>query len=331
MSKKRKKSQNFVGAKKALSVLIISSLFILTIFTIAVVSYNIGFEEAEEESAEALYRSKAQSKLLRDRLKRTLKDSKDSKLLEELPEPKPYEKTPDYRKLTKQEADLFEEKIPTLTHKHRKPRLAIILDDVSYPYEVRAVKRLGIKVNFSFFPVAKNHPQTAYLASKEPFFMVHLPLEAMNYNAEEAKTLKVTDSLYTINKRLERIKADFPNLKYLNNHTGSKFTSNEKAVEKLLYAANNLNLEIVDSRTTSKTKLPKVAKSMNTHLYQRDIFLDHESDISYICGQIREAVDMAKQRGKAIAIGHPRPHTIKALKKCKSVLAQVELVYLKDL
>ena len=330
MSKKRqkRKSQNFVGAKKALSVLIISSLFILTVFTIAVVSYNLGFEEAEEQSAEALYRSKAQRQLLRDRLKRTLKDSRDTTVVDRVYPKDKIEKTPDYSKLTKRQEKVI---APTLTTKYKKPRLAIILDDVSYPYEVSAVKRLGIKVNFSFFPVAKNHPQTAYLASKEPFYLVHLPLEAMNYNAEEAKTLHINDSLYTISQRLESIKSDFPKLKYLNNHTGSKFTSNEKAVEKLLYAANNLNLEIVDSRTTSKTKLPQVAKAMNTHLYQRDIFLDHESDISYICGQIREAVNMAKQRGSAIAIGHPRPHTIKALKKCKSVLAQVELVYLKDL
>jgi polysaccharide deacetylase 2 family uncharacterized protein YibQ len=183
----------------------------------------------------------------------------------------------------------------------------------------------------SFFPVTKKHPQTARLARKEPFYMVHLPLEAMNFSAEEPLTLRVNDSMATMEKRLRSIKKDFPRLRYVNNHTGSKFTSDYKAVSKLYKAARKHNIDIVDSRTIASTQLPEVYKDFNRKLLSRDVFLDHKADVNYICGQIKLAVNTAIHNGKAIAIGHPRRDTIKALKECKSYLNEVNLVYLFEL
>ena len=58
----------------------------------------------------------------------------------------------------------------------------------------------------------------------------------------------------------------------------------------------------------------------------RDVFLDHTMDVAYVKGQIREAVKVAKSRGYAIAIGHPHPNTIEALRESKDILNQVDLV-----
>jgi len=46
------------------------------------------------------------------------------------------------------------------------------------------------------------------------------------------------------------------------------------------------------------------------------VFLDNEKDNSeYIHGQLEELSRIAKKRGRAIGIGHPRPATIAALRK----------------
>ena len=306
--------------KKALSLLILIFFFFLTLLIIAVISYNLGYEEAKDEASMTLYQAKEEQSLLRARLKNSLDElnrarDEETFMREEQASMKRIKHVePKFRKDMK-----------------HKPKLAIILDDVSYASEVEAVKRLNIKVNFSFFPPTKKHPDTARLAAKEPFYMVHLPLEAMNYHAEEPDTLRVDDSFKTIYMRLKWIKQQFPRLKYLNNHTGSKFTSNAQAVTKLIKAARRLDLEIVDSRTIASTKIPAVNEKYHLKFFQRDVFLDHKSDVDYICGQIKEAVGLALKKGHAIAIGHPRVHTIRALQKCKALFESVELVYLKDL
>ena len=217
---------------------------------------------------------------------------------------------------------------PTKAHKFSKPRLAIVIDDVSFAHDVKAIKSVNIPMTMSFLPPSPLHPDSAKLASQEKFYMVHLPLEAMNFTACEPTTLHCSDTKAVISKRIKEIKALFPRMHYINNHTGSRFTSDKRAVEDLLSVLNEENIGFLDSRTTSKTKVPEVMESLGKVYVGRDIFLDHESDIPYIEGQIKKAIEMAKKHGSAIAIGHPRKETIQALKNSKSAFKDVELVYI---
>jgi len=60
-------------------------------------------------------------------------------------------------------------------------------------------------------------------------FMVHLPLESHSKQMNKIyKLIRVTDSKKKMEKRIEEIRKLFPNAKYINNHTGSKFTANYK-------------------------------------------------------------------------------------------------------
>jgi len=210
----------------------------------------------------------------------------------------------------------------------KKPRLAIIIDDVSFAHDVKSIKALKIPLTMSFLPPTKIHPNSAKLASREKIYMVHLPLEAMNFKAEETTTLRASDSREKINRRVLEIKKLFPRAYYVNNHTGSKFTADERAVKNLIVSLNRQGIGFLDSRTTSKTKVPQVMKSLGKKYIARDIFLDHESDIHYIQNQILKAIKKAKEHGFAIAIGHPRKDTLQALKNSKKILKSVELVYI---
>ena len=212
-----------------------------------------------------------------------------------------------------------------------KPKLAIIIDDTSTASQVRAIKSLHIPITMSFLPPSKARPHSAQLAAKESFYMVHLPMEALHFNAEEPYTMRVNDSQEKILQRVKEIKKLFPRVHYINNHTGSKFTSNEKAMEKLIYAFNKYNILFVDSRTIGKTKAPKVLKALGMRYVSRDIFLDHHPDKIYIKGQIRKAVALAKRKGIAIAIGHPHKATLQALYESKDLLKQVDLVQINQI
>ena len=131
--------------------------------------------------------------------------------------------------------------------------------------------------------------------------------------------------------RIRNIKNLFPKVRHINNHTGSKFTSDEVAMNRLIYALNSNNISFVDSRTTAETKAPKVLKNFGLSYVARDVFLDHHMDKKYIKEQIKKAVKVAKKHGTAIAIGHPHANTILALSESEKILKEVELVYINRL
>ncbi|EAI4856975.1 divergent polysaccharide deacetylase family protein [Campylobacter coli] len=215
--------------------------------------------------------------------------------------------------------------------KTKQARLAIIIDDMANISQVRALQALKLKLIPSFFPPDKNHIDTPKLALKFDFYMVHLPLAAMNYTKPELDTLNPSDSEKRIFKKIQQVKKDFKDLKFINNHTGSLFTSDEKAMKKLYKAFEKEELIFVDSKTIASSKAPKVAKALGQIYIQRDVFLDNRDDVAYIKNQLIEAVRLAKQKGFAIAIGHPRKNTFKALEQSKDLLKSVELVYLSEI
>ncbi|MEM5749543.1 divergent polysaccharide deacetylase family protein [Campylobacter coli] len=215
--------------------------------------------------------------------------------------------------------------------KTKQARLAIIIDDMANISQVRALQALKLKLIPSFFPPDKNHIDTPKLALKFDFYMVHLPLAAMNYTKPELDTLNPSDSEKRIFKKIQQVKKDFKDLKFINNHTGSLFTSDEKAMKKLYKAFEKEELIFVDSKTIASSKAPKVAKALGQIYIQRDEFLDNRDDVAYIKNQLIEAVRLAKQKGFAIAIGHPRKNTFKALEQSKDLLKSVELVYLSEI
>ncbi|EAV9604060.1 divergent polysaccharide deacetylase family protein [Campylobacter coli] len=215
--------------------------------------------------------------------------------------------------------------------KTKQARLAIIIDDMANISQVRALQALKLKLIPSFFPPDKNHIDTPKLALKFDFYIVHLPLAAMNYTKPELDTLNPSDSEKRIFKKIQQVKKDFKDLKFINNHTGSLFTSDEKAMKKLYKAFEKEELIFVDSKTIASSKAPKVAKALGQIYIQRDVFLDNRDDVAYIKNQLIEAVRLAKQKGFAIAIGHPRKNTFKALEQSKDLLKSVELVYLSEI
>ncbi len=225
----------------------------------------------------------------------------------------------------KEESDVVPKKSETV-QKSGGAKLAIIIDDVSFDNEVSAIKKLNLNLTMSFLPPNKIHPDSAVLAAKESFYMVHLPMQAVSFTGNEPLTLNVDDSQAVISQRVDDVVKLFPRVKYINNHTGSKFTSDESAMNKLVFSLKAHNIEFIDSRTIAQTKVPKVMRAFGERYVSRDIFLDHVMDIASVKKQIKEAVKLAKKRGYAVAIGHPHPNTLAALRESKDILKDVELV-----
>jgi len=213
----------------------------------------------------------------------------------------------------------------------KKPLLSIIMDDVSSQYEVNKIKSLPFKVTPSIFPPTKKHPNTPKLAKEFDFYMVHVPMEAYNFPHPEPGTLMTYSSLEEIEARMQKIKRWFPKVKFINNHTGSLFTSNYEAMTRLYKVLKEDGIVFVDSRTTAKTVAYEVARSFGEKLLSRKVFLDNKANVSYIKEQLKKAVMYAKKSGYAIAICHPHSETFKALSDSVGILKSVNVVYVKDI
>lgn len=222
-------------------------------------------------------------------------------------------------------------KTQILVQKNTKPRLAIIIDDMASHTHVDMLKKTNLKLIPSFFPPDKHHPYTAEFAKDFDFFMVHLPLAAIKYDKAELNTLHPSDDMEKISKRVAFVKEQFPKVKFINNHTGSLFTANMQAMDKLFNAFKQNDFIFVDSRTIGNSKAKNLVSRFEQPYIARDVFLDNEDNIAYIKNQLRQAVEEAKKKGFAIAIGHPREKTFKALVQSKDLLNSVDLVYLNEI
>ncbi len=331
---KRKRSKQAYNSK-ILTYIAWGLAIVAMVLSALVAGYYFGYENAQKDVSKQAKIEKEKRIALITKLEKSTEVKKQTTVTKRLQEVLKKE-TKHYVSASHEFDDTALAKPPKMAKRKvklspSKPRLAIIIDDVGTSSQVNAIKSLNIPLTMSFLPPSKARPNSAKLASKEKLYMVHLPLEAQSFSAEEPDTLRVSDSQQKISARIRDIKNKFPKVHHINNHTGSKFTSNEVAMNRLIFALNSNNISFIDSRTTAKTKAPKVLKNFGLTYVARDIFLDHRNDKSYIKEQIKKAIRVAKKHGTAIAIGHPHANTILALNESKKYLNEVELVYINRL
>lgn len=216
--------------------------------------------------------------------------------------------------------------------KKSKPKIAIVIDDVTTQDQKDKILNMGYKINMAFLPPISGHPNSAKIAINLPFYMIHFPMQASSaFKNEEPNTLKITDSYETIEKRVKQLRDWYPNAIYTNNHTGSVFTENEEAMDKLFRALKRHNFIFVDSRTSNKSVAKKYAQKYGMPYIVRNTFIDNEQKYQYVQNQLKQAIEIAKKNGYSIAIGHPHNVTLQVLKDSKHLLKDVEPIFINQL
>ncbi|RDU63593.1 hypothetical protein CQA53_08215 [Helicobacter didelphidarum] len=225
---------------------------------------------------------------------------------------------------------------PTLTKDKkritRKPKVAIIIDDLAKPSDIRSFQNLGLRLNLSLFPKHTFSKDNPNIAKTLEFYMIHLPLEAQDFEQKGVRVLRVGDSEEKVQNYIDSIKHDFPNLKYLNNHTGSRYTASIEDMKKLFDALDKHSITFVDSKTSANSVAKQLAVQRHQVYLARNIFLDNEKDRDYISKQLEKALQYANKHGYVIAIGHPKKQTLEVLKKYSHILkTYYDLVYISEM
>ena len=242
------------------------------------------------------------------------------------------EKTQIEKPITKQKKDLITKKDNYKYDLKTKPKLVIIIDDVVSKTQKDKILNIGYPITMAFLPPNGVQKESAIIAQNLPFHMIHFPMQASkNFKNIEVNTLNISDSYETIEARVKQLRVLYPNATYTNNHTGSVFTENYEAMDKLFRALKKYNFIFVDSKTTPNSVAKELSIKYQMPYIVRDTFLDNDRSFTAIQNQLKDAIRVAKKQGFAIAIGHPYEVTFQVLKESKHLLNDVEPIFLNKL
>jgi polysaccharide deacetylase 2 family uncharacterized protein YibQ len=207
-----------------------------------------------------------------------------------------------------------------VTRREGVPVIAIVIDDVGMDRKDSfAAMDLEAPLTLSFLPYAPGVEKLALEAREKGHeIMIHMPMEPLNGKLDMgpiALRAKMGDA--EIDAMLQQAFAAMGASRYvgMNNHMGSRFTANRHDMDVVMAEMKKRGLLFLDSRTTNKSEAVNSALAFGVPYAVRNVFLDNEADSAAIGGSLEKTERIARRHGAAIAIGHPRPATIAALRK----------------
>lgn len=210
-------------------------------------------------------------------------------------------------------------------------RLAIIIDDMgSSVQELKTLQSIGLPLTYSVIPSlahAKQVAEGAHAAGAE--VMIHMPMEPEGYPKQKLESIGVLVAM-SDGEIAERIRSYFrtvPHAEGANNHMGSRFTQHAGKMQVVLQVLKEKGLFFVDSKTSAASVGYSEARSMGLKCASRQVFLDNVQDVAEIGKQLVQAAAIARKKGAAIAICHPHPATLRALKLYMPELAKSGITF----
>jgi hypothetical protein len=216
------------------------------------------------------------------------------------------------------------------------PRLAIIIDDLGYdPVAAQELLAIPYRLTLSVLPHLPDSHAIAEEAHRRGYqVLLHLPMESANGEAKrEAVFLAAGAAPADAAAMVDAMLSTVPHAAGVNNHQGSRATADAALMRDLMPALRERRLFFVDSRTTPASRAYGVARRAGVPAAYRRVFLDDTPTREATLRQLETAVEDARRNGWSIAIGHPYPTTIEALREFLPHLGAsgIRLVFVSEL
>jgi polysaccharide deacetylase 2 family uncharacterized protein YibQ len=195
-------------------------------------------------------------------------------------------------------------------------RIALVIDDLGRSVEdIRTLERLGVPITYAVLPYEEETPAVAAeLRQRNREILLHLPMEPRNRTENPCPGALL---LGMPRDQLRELTAEalqaVPGAVGVNNHMGSGLTEDEGSMEAILGVLAKRKLFFLDSRTSAQSVGYRTAMGLGLPAAERQVFLDNDPRPEAVRAQFQRLLDLARQRGAAIAIGHPLPGTLPVL------------------
>ena len=215
------------------------------------------------------------------------------------------------------EATILQQKENALLNDSKRVYVAIIIDDLGYKQKQdrRAIQLPG-EVTYAFLPHTphvKEMAEIAYAQGHE--IMLHLPMQSTQafFLGPGALTNEMSETEFK-ESLIESIQS-IPHVRGINNHMGSFLSTQKQSMHWLMDEMIKTDLFFVDSRTSVNTVAEQTANLYAVNNTRRNVFLDHELNRQAVEFQFDRLIQLAKQNGSAVAIGHPFSITLEVLEE----------------
>lgn len=214
--------------------------------------------------------------------------------------------------------------VPTVLDRN-KAKIVIVMDDLGLNRrQARQTIALPAPLTLSYMAYADDlNKQLAQARTAGHELMLHVPMEPRSISIDPGPNVLLSglprdELLKSINWNLDQTDS----VVGINNHMGSRFTSDLEGMQTVTEVLNERGLLFLDSVTSASSVAHTAAEDAGIPFAVRNVFLDHENDLASIKRQLQVTESVAKRTGVAIAIGHPRGKTLEALSEWLPTLSE---------
>jgi polysaccharide deacetylase 2 family uncharacterized protein YibQ len=196
-----------------------------------------------------------------------------------------------------------------------RPMVAIVIDDMGIDRRrSELAARLPGPLTLSYLAYASDlRAQTQAGSALGHELMVHVPMQPSGDADPGPGALLVGESREAIEDRLGKILGNFEGYVGINNHMGSLFTADDSGMRVVLETLKGRGLLFLDSLTSAASTARRIGGEIGTAVVARDVFLDDVDSQEEVIFRLEQAERIARDKGSAIALGHPRDATLDVL------------------
>lgn len=184
--------------------------------------------------------------------------------------------------------------------------LVFVIDDAGHnEWQLEPFLKLPAPVTIAVLPGLPYTTKAALSvrkAGKE--LLLHQPMEALAGLDPGPGALRADMDDATIRQILRSNLAQVPGAAGVNNHMGSRATTDVRMMSTVLDELSQAGVYFLDSLTISDSVVQSVASIMRQSVWERSVFLDNTPDRASMLNYIAEGTKIAEKRGYAIMIGH---------------------------
>lgn len=201
-----------------------------------------------------------------------------------------------------------------------RPVLSLVIDDLGYAFEPgKTAIELEGDHTYAILPDAaysRKLAEHAHRLDKE--VILHMPMQSISSKAaREPGALDESMNEDELSGQVNALLESIPFIRGVNNHMGSHLTEYDFFMRPVMDSIRSYNpsFYFLDSRTSARSVAYVQARESGLNSISRDVFLDNQNHVHAIRLQLRIWLQRARQRGSAIAIGHPYANTLQVLQE----------------
>ena len=200
-----------------------------------------------------------------------------------------------------------------IANETKKPMLAIVIDDFGQDRNgVEKMLTIDAPITCAIMPDLEHTKEDAERAHKKGYeIILHMPLESKNGLPRSWYGPKIIHNSDNIDQAKKTFIECFESIPYAvgsNYHIGTGVSENLKLMTAIMEVSKAKNIYFLDSKTTMKSACKTAAEKVGTSFLERDLFLENAGpNYNYTKNILNQAVQLSKNKGYAIVIGHVGP------------------------